>query len=187
MASGDSHIENEVKLRVADAASARALIERRGFQVLHPRVFESNEVFDTPCGTFRARGELVRIREVDGRAVLTFKGVATPGPHKQRPEYETTAGDASALRRIFQGLGLQRTFRYEKYRTEFQRAGEDGIVTLDETPIGVFLELEGGAEWLDQCAGELGFSSADYITRSYGALYLEHCREHGIEPANMVF
>jgi hypothetical protein len=30
---------------------------------------------------------------------------------------------------------------------------EPGIITLDETPIGVFLELEGGKYWIDGTAG----------------------------------
>jgi adenylate cyclase class 2 len=182
-----SQVENEVKLRVADAQGARALLERTGFSVVKPRIFEGNDVFDTASASFRSRGELIRVRNAGDNVVLTFKGVAVPGPHKQRPEYETTVGDAAGLRQIFGQLGLERKFRYEKYRTEFQRSGEDGVATLDETPIGVFLELEGDPEWLDSRARELGFGPADYITKSYGTLYFEYCRENGIEPADMVF
>jgi adenylate cyclase class 2 len=92
------------------------------------------------------------------------------------------------MEQILDHLGFDRTFRYEKYRTEF-RASQDeaAVVTLDETPIGDFIELEGTADWIDPMATQLGFSSADYILKSYGTLYQDYCAEHGIAPGNMVF
>jgi adenylate cyclase class 2 len=93
----------------------------------------------------------------------------------------------SACLAVFAGLGYQPSFRYEKYRTEYQRAGEPGHATLDETPIGVFIELEGPPRWIDSTAKLLGFSRADYITLSYFALYSIWCGEHGATPGNMIF
>jgi adenylate cyclase, class 2 len=61
------------------------------------------------------------------------------------------------------------------------------MATVDETPIGVFLELEGLPRWVDRIARVLGFSAADYITLSYGRLYIEACAARGIAPTNMVF
>jgi adenylate cyclase class 2 len=58
---------------------------------------------------------------------------------------------------------------------------------LDETPIGAFLELEGGPRWIDRTARALGFPRDGYITDSYGKLYLEHCQSKGVEATNMVF
>ena len=60
-------------------------------------------------------------------------------------------------------------------------------MTLDETPIGVFLELEGPAKWIDSTAKELGFSYADYITASYGVLFAEWCKEYELSTRDMVF
>jgi adenylate cyclase class 2 len=87
---------------------------------------------------------------------------------------------------ILARLGLGPVFRYEKFRTEY-KSGQDGTITVDETPIGLYLELEGQPPWIDRIAGELGFSEQQYVTKSYGALYLEYCWERGITPANMVF
>ena len=58
---------------------------------------------------------------------------------------------------------------------------------LDETPVGVFLELEGTAHWIDRTAHRLGFGASHYITRSYGGLYLEWCKRQRVKPSNMVF
>jgi adenylate cyclase class 2 len=88
---------------------------------------------------------------------------------------------------VFARLGLEPMFRYEKYRTEFQRQDEDGVVTVDETPIGNFIELEGEPDWIDTVAGELGFNERDYSTTSYGRLYLEHCERAGVPAGHMVF
>ena len=52
-----------------------------------------------------------------------------------------------------------------------------GVVTLDETPIGWFLELEGSPDWIDKTARQLGFSEEDYVILSYAALYLTYCNE----------
>lgn len=88
---------------------------------------------------------------------------------------------------ILRRLGLNPAFRYEKYRTEYSRRGSSGTITVDETPIGDYIELEGAPKWIDATARKLGYSPSDYITSSYGALYLEHCHERGVQPSNMVF
>jgi adenylate cyclase, class 2 len=182
-----SPIENEIKLRVPGPAEAMQLLEDHGFRLIRSREFESNEVYDTPDGRLRARGELIRLRTSGGLSFLTFKAPELPGPHKRREELETRVDNADAMRGIIERLGFQILFRYEKYRSEHQRENETGIATLDETPVGTFLELEGSAEWVDGVAAELGFSRSDYILASYGKLYLEFCTQHGHHPSHMVF
>lgn len=178
--------EVEIKLRVADAAQARRLLRAAGFRVSKPRVFEANTVFDTPDLKLRNTTRLLRVRDVKGAAKLTYKGPPSAGKHKDREELEVEAGDAATFAAILQKLDFRPVFRYEKYRTELRRdAG--GEATVDETPIGVFLELEGSPRWIDGTARLLGFSEADYVTDSYGALYFQWCAEHHRKPTNMVF
>ena len=89
---------------------------------------------------------------------------------------------------MLERLGYRPFFHYEKYRTIYQRPGDSGgNAVFDETPIGNWIELEGTPEWIDAIAVQLGFSQADYCTESYGALWLTHCRERGIESPDMVF
>ena len=90
--------------------------------------------------------------------------------------------DASALEQILCEIGYHPIFRYEKFRTEYAKAQNSGKIMLDETPIGNFIEIEGSPRWIDRTAKVLGFSTADYITRSYGYLYLAFCRERRIAP-----
>jgi adenylate cyclase class 2 len=181
-------VETEIKLRVADAGAGLERIARVGALPKTDRLFEANMVYDTPTCDIRGRGELLRLREVGDRCVLTWKGPGTAASrHKSREETEVLISDARAFDVILQRLGFQPMFRYEKYRTEFALPDESGVITLDETPIGCFLELEGAPPWIDATAARMGFSEADYVTLSYGSLYAHHCAASGVARQWMVF
>jgi adenylate cyclase, class 2 len=181
------NLETEVKLAVRSAEEAASLLRRHGFRIIRERTFEANEVFDWPSGILRTRNELLRLREFAGEHTLTYKGPPEAGPHKSREEIESRLENASNFRLILSRLGFSVGFRYEKYRSEWERPGDAGHVTLDETPIGGFFELEGEPQWIDRTAAELGFDERDYITASYSGLYHDHCTRHGIHPTHMVF
>jgi adenylate cyclase, class 2 len=180
--------ETEIKLAAPDAASALARLEAAGFRVSKPRVFESNVVLDGEGLPLRCSGRLLRLREAGGANILTYKGPADAGKHKSREELELEIPSAATMTAILERLGFTPAFRYEKFRTEFRLSSAPaGIATLDETPIGVYMELEGEPEWIDAMAQRLGFSEAGYITTSYARLYLEWCERKGIAPTHMVF
>lgn len=180
-------LEVEIKLRVESAGHALRMLESAGYRPEHERAFEANTVFDTVERSLLERRQLLRLREFRGKSILTFKGSPIEGPHKARPEFETELADAAAFARILEGLGYSPQFRYEKYRTLFGRSGVAGHVCLDETPMGVFLELEGAPEWIDATAHLLGFGQSGYITMSYGSLWREFCLKQGVEAADMTF
>lgn len=186
MSTPPSH-EVEVKLAMPSPARALEILTRAGFTPLYGRAFEANSVFDTPALDLIHSGRLLRLRCFRGQALLTFKGPALPGPHKSRLEIETPVASASSMQSILSALGYSIVFRYEKFRTAFACPGQPGHALLDETPIGVFLELEGPPGWIDSTAALLGFSPSDYINLSYGALYRDHCRRAGLQPSHMVF
>lgn len=188
-----TYTEREIKLPLANVAEMRSRLAALGFQEVVPRQKEVNCLYDFPGAALRSRGELLRLRSSGGLNVLTFKAKATTGKHKEREEIEVTVGDSEPAQTILERLGLVAGFRYEKFRSTWQRpAGSagplaDGVIVLDETPIGNYLELEGAGDWIDRTALELGFTEADYIQTSYGRLYLEHCQQQGITPGHMLF
>lgn len=185
--SRESGRETEVKLRIADAAQGEALLRAAGFALLHPREHEDNVVLDTQDISLRRTGRLLRLRSARQRTILTYKGPALPGKHKEREEIETDVADYSGFLRILENLGYTVSFRYEKFRSEYARPDDPGIATLDETPIGTFIELEGPSAWIDETAAMLGFRESDYITASYGSLYLQFRERTGSTSRDMVF
>jgi len=104
---------------------------------------------------------------------------------KVREEVETAVGDGAALLRILGRAGFDVRFRYQKYREEFERDGT--IVAIDETPCGVFVELEGDEAGVTRLAQALGRTPADYITASYRRVWELHCRGRGRPAGDMVF
>jgi adenylate cyclase class 2 len=104
---------------------------------------------------------------------------------KVRDEHETVVADGEELLTILRELGWRVWFRYEKYREEF--SAEDIVIAIDETPIGVFVEIEGSEDHIHRAAEALGKASADYVSASYRSLYLDHCRAQGLPPADMLF
>jgi len=191
-------VEVEVKIAVTSAAKARKILREGKFHAEGSRLFERNLVLDSAQGNLKRKGLLLRLRTTGngaktGEALCTFKGPAseTRTRHKIRIEREFTTGDSEECLAVFAGVGFHPAFRYEKFRTKFSRsrreAGKQGHIVLDETPIGVFLELEGPGAWIDRTAKDLGFSRNDYITMSYARLWEKWREEHAIPAGDMVF
>lgn len=180
-------IETEIKLRVHSARYAVQLLASNGFIVRNARHFEQNVLFDTEDSRLRNAGSAVRLRQAGEESLLTFKGPVSPGPHKTREEIEMQISSFETGQILLQRLGFQPRFRYEKFRTVYQRLGDPGVIVIDETPIGDFIEIEGPGPWIDSTAAKLGFKPTAYVTASYAGLYLEWCRDHGLSPSNMIF
>jgi len=118
------------------------------------------------------------------------QGRRTPlrGGYKVRREVEFEVTDSRAIQEVLAALGYVPSFYYEKVRTTYHLPRAHGVtVTVDETPLGVFLELEGRPGGIDRVRQALGYQPADSILLSYGALYVEQCRARGVVPRDMVF
>jgi adenylate cyclase class 2 len=163
-------VETEVKLRVAGPVEAREALGRAGASLARSRHFEDNVLFDDGARSLASRGELLRLRRTGEGGTLTFKGPRTvQGGIKSRPELEVDVPDADALERILLALGYRPVFRYQKYREVYTLRGAE--VVLDETPIGTFLEIEGGEEQIHKASEALGREESEFISDSYAALF----------------
>ena len=151
-------------------AMAKKLVAA-GFICRLPRYFERNIVWHHPRLSLVEKGHLLRLRRAGDRNILTFKK-KTPSKskvHKVREEMELGVEDFERMEWIFSQLGFSPAFIYEKYRTVYRKGQTE--VMIDETPMGVFIEIEGVAADIDATARRMGYSPADYITGSYLSLY----------------
>lgn len=184
--------EIEIKIRIGDSGVLLKAALAAGLREVTPRTLEQNTLYDTPERTLRQAGQLLRLRLYGTRWVLTHKRKLTAEEsagqtmrHKVRVETETEIADGEAVEQIFIALGMRAVFRYEKFRTEW--GDGTGHLTIDETPIGEYAELEGPPEWIDETAQALGISESEYLQQSYGELFSIWKRETGSPAENMTF
>jgi adenylate cyclase class 2 len=178
-------VEREVKLRFDSVEQAREAIEAAGASPLRCRRLQEDALLDDEDESLRRRGCALRIRSECGKSRITFKGPIQPSMMKLREEFETIVGDGALLLRIFEELGYHVWFRYEKYREEYSH--EDVIVAIDETPIGVFVEVEGSEQGIAAMAEAVGRGADDYVLDSYRGLFLKLREAHGLTGNDMVF
>lgn len=207
--------EIEIKLPVPDVDALRARLKRLRAREIFPRTHEMNTLYDTLNQDLRRRGQLIRMRierpasclrskriSDDTTAVLTHKGPPHPSRKPRRTvrnygirahfkikeEAEVSVAGAGEMARILRSLGLHPSFQYEKFRTTYALPGIHGLkIELDETPVGIFIELEGRIASIDRAARLLGYTHKDYLKDTYGSLYLAQCRKRGSKPAIMLF
>ena len=178
-------LEREIKLRFQSPEAARAAVLATGASPVHSRRLQEDCLLDTADDLLHRRRCVLRVRMESGKSLLTFKGPVQPSRMRLREELETIVGDGTLLLRMFEELGFSVWFRYQKYREEF--ALDDVIVAVDETPVGTFVELEGGDRSIAETAVALGRGPADYVLDSYRGLFCEHCRRLGQPVTDMLF
>jgi len=179
-------LEVEVKLPADDLDSLRGLLRLAGARPVTPVHFESNDLYDRGDGQIAGGGCTLRLRRTDHASTLTFKGPARfEGGTKIREEQETAVADPDSLERILTGVGLERRFRYEKRREEWEL--EDCAIALDETPIGNFVEVEGDPSAIRRALQRLGLDFSEAIPYTYADLYRRRRREDSTLPKDMVF
>jgi adenylate cyclase, class 2 len=164
--------ETEVKLRLDSPGAGREALKKIGAALRTPRHHEDNVLLDDADLRLAATGSALRLRRASGGATITFKGPrrVVEGA-KRRIEIETEVADPDAAAALLEALGFRRVFRYEKHREIY--AWREVVLSLDETPIGTFLEIEGPLAAIHAAAEALGVSQSDYVAESYVDLFLE--------------
>lgn len=124
---------------------------------------------------------VLRLRRVGPQAILTFKE-RLPGssPIKHQLEDETTVGDPEAMDAILESLGFNPTLIYEKRRERWQ-LGETEIV-LDELPFGLFMEIEGEENSINDIENKLAIKRLKAEVETYPNL----TRQHGTNVGGVI-
>lgn len=178
-------LEREIKLRFDSPEAARAAVLGAGATSVRGRRLQEDCLLDTADELLHRRRCVLRVRVESGKSLLTYKGPVQPSLVALREELETIVCDGEGLLAILGQLGFHPWFRYQKYREEF--ALDDVIVAVDETPVGAFVEIEGGERGIHEMAEALGRGPSDYLRDSYRRIYLSDCEARGVPPADMLF
>jgi adenylate cyclase, class 2 len=178
-------LEQEVKLAYPDVEAARQAVTTAGGRLAVSRRLLDDRFFDTHDFRLRRDAQALRIRQDGERATLTWKGPPHPGPIKTREEIEADCRNAMDLVALLGALGYVPCFRSQKYREEYAVGG--ALVTVDETPFAVFVEVEATPAIIGDVVLRLGRTPADYEVASYVALWRRWCTAHDVPFGDMVF
>lgn len=181
-------LEIEAKFRVKDRARLQERLTALGARP-GPGEDEKNVLYDDAAGRLKSEGCALRVRTVNGRGLLTFKGPANVATGvRSRVEWESGVESPEAVAGLLEALGYRPAFRYEKRRTPWTFADPARPhVVLDETPMGLFAEIEGTDAAVRAMAAELGVAESEFIATSYVALWLAAREEDPSLPRDMVF
>jgi adenylate cyclase class 2 len=178
-------LEQEVKLAFADVETARLAVTTAGGRLVVSRRLLDDRFFDTHDQRLRRDSQALRVRQDRDLATLTWKGPPQPGVVKTREEIEAGCNDARHLVALLGALGYVPCFRSQKFREEYALGA--ALVTVDETPFAVFVEVEATPEVIGDVVVRLGRSAADYERASYVTLWRRWCTTHHLPFGDMMF
>ena len=139
-------------------------------------VFEVN--YQHRGGEMDEKGATLRLRKIGDFTVLTYKEkVKTETGTKQKIEYETSVADVDAMEKIIEHLGYRLTAVYEKRRKYWHL--NDVEVVIDELPFGLFMEIEGTIEAIEEAEEMLGLKEAEREPRGYPRLTVKYGTMNG--------
>ena len=184
----DAPRETEVKFRLPDRAAFELRLLSFGARC-EGRERERNVLFDDVSGTLRQRGNALRLRTTEKGALLTYKGKASFARGvKTRLELESGVEAPERIAALLVEIGFAPRFTYDKRRTTWRFLDpERPVVVVDETPLGLFAELEGDDKAVRILAEELGVPESAFIPESYVALWMKAREEDPALPRDMVF
>src|SRR5689334_19467394 len=125
--------------------------------------FEENTIYGG--GSLKRGTSVLRLRRVGKKALLTYKErLANASLVKHQREDETPVGDPAAMALILDALGFKPLLVYEKRRRTWSLRGTE--VVIDELPFGLFMEIEGDEQDIDEAeqALEVAGVSAEHDT-----------------------
>ena len=129
-------------------------------------------------GRLELGGCALRLRRVNGRALLTFKErVPSKSPIKHQREEETEVADANAVAAILRSLDFRPALVYEKRRTRWQLGKAE--IAMDELPFGLFMEIEGSEKDIIQVEKQLGAEALPAVMETYPMLTSELGQKRG--------
>lgn len=177
-------VEKEIKVKVADPKTLLERLLRDGAVILN-KSKEKTIRLDTPNMDLEKRGVFLRVRSGSKNTITMKEKIGEDKNIRSRKETEFEIGDVDQMAYILEKLGFTFIRIMEKYRINLQYKG--AVLSIDEMPFGMYLEIEGTEEEVGKIATELGYSENDRILETYWGLFEEYKKENSLTGDNIVF
>jgi adenylate cyclase, class 2 len=159
-------IEKKYRLTLKDRRAIEKRLRETGSKP-KPLEHEENTIYRGGNLGFGLRA--LRLRRVNGEAILTFKErIPTESLIKHQHENETGVKDADATDAILRGIGFVPALVYEKRRTRWD-VGKAKVV-IDELPYGVFMEIEASEREIKRVEKLIAAQDLPGVAETYPAL-----------------
>lgn len=162
--------EIEVKVVVKDFKEIKKKLKELGAKKKCPKTLEKNILFDHKNLKIKEKNFVLRLRRFGKVNLLTLK-TKTKGKKgfKVREEINLFINDFEKMQIILKKLGFYEVFYYEKYREDYIYNGLN--ISLDKTPIGNYVEIEGDYENILKFLAEINVKIEETISLSYLQLF----------------
>lgn len=179
--------EIEAKFPVKDLSGFIAKLKSLGAELVLHDAYEHNILLDTPERELLKSSARLRLRDEKGKFILTYKQTRKRENNiSYRDEIETSVDDIENARLIFERLGYEVNFEYEKYRSTYRM--QDGLIMLDRTPLGSFIEIEAaGEDEIRLIAQKIDLDWDLRTDKSYVQLFEEWASKTGCSGRKMLF
>jgi len=184
----NEQIEVEVKVKLKSKEQAYELLRRIGARFISSRI-EKDIYFNHPNRDFKQTGEVLRLRKVDGRNLLTYKAIKS-SLFKSRTEIEVEVSDYNLTLELLRRLGFVPIAHIFKERETYQAdiLGKTVNFLLDDVKgLGTFLEIEvlcnevrEGEKILNDIIKKLNLK--EVITKSYLEMFLAKSNKYALVP-----
>lgn len=179
-----AYIEKEIKLRIEDPVVLAIDLKKKGACFIG-KAFQRTIRFDDRNASLASRGIALRVRSGLCNVVTVKRKLEDAGGVSQREEYEAKAEDIEIFRNMFITLGFDCERIMEKYRMDFEF--NSTLVSIDEMPFGMFVEIEGEEDKISETVNLLGLYGRERILGSYWDVFEEYKKEHGLAGDNIEF
>ncbi len=179
--------EIEAKFPVNDLSGFIAKLKYLGAELVLDDSYEHNILLDTPEKELLKSSARLRLRDENGKFILAYKQTRKKENNiSYRDEIETSVDDIENARLIFERLGYEVTFEYEKYRSTYRL--QDGLIMLDRTPLGSFIEIEAvGEDEIRLIVQKIDLDWDLRTDKSYVQLFEEWASKTGNSGRKMLF
>lgn len=137
-----------------------------------------------------------RIRnEEDGRNTLTVKAKLKDDGQKEsdyfkRIELETDISNVKSVVTMMPFFGYPKKVSWEKKRVNFSSNKNEKLdfaISLDETPMGYFLEIESDEEKIEEIIKKLELSHLERTNKAYLGLWTDFSKKNNTVREDMMF